>query len=408
MELYLSQNKSYLDRLDNYDSVCVVLGNEACDLDSAVSALVYAQFLASCKKYGANTLHIPVLNIHCEDLPLKTEVTHFLAQLGISADHLIFRNDINLMSLKMKNKLKLVLVDHNILNSSDSNLDSSVIEIIDHHQLEHPASDKITMVIEPVGSCCTLVSSLILEQAPDFLKADSTTLLMGTIVLDVANFSKSAKRATAKDEQVFEQLSAIVPNVSKDDIYNELQMAKANISGLKFDQLLRKDVKVIHSDSIVVAVSAVPLLGCTFLEKYADISKKVHNFCVTNNYHALVLTGIHIDGQTDTVKRDILVFSANTPLKNKICRGLEDGEPSLKLTLSERQCELVYYHQANVTATRKVILPMLKDILKKEPKLSRSIPLIPTIVVIAPSDHYYHLFPFFVLFVFVVFFKFIV
>jgi len=92
----------------------------------------------------------------------------------------------------------------------------------------------------------------------------------------------------------------------------------------------------------------------------------------------------------------------------KICRGLEDGEPSLKLTLSERQCELVYYHQANVTATRKVILPMLKDILKKEPKLSRSIPLIPTIVVIAPSDHYYHLFPFFVLFVFVVFFKFIV
>lgn len=140
----------------------------------------------------------------------------------------------------------------------------------------------------------------------------------GTIVLDVANFSKSAKRATAKDEQVFEQLSAIVPNVSKDDIYNELQMAKANISGLKFDQLLRKDVKVIHSDSIVVAVSAVPLLGCTFLEKYADISKKVHNFCVTNNYHALVLTGIHIDGQTDTVKRDILVFSANTPLKNKV------------------------------------------------------------------------------------------
>lgn len=87
------------------------------------------------------------------------------------------------MSLKVKNKLKLVLVDHNILNSCDCDLDSSVIEIIDHHQLEHPPSDKITMVVEPVGSCCTLVSSLILEQAPNFLKADSATLLMGNTII---------------------------------------------------------------------------------------------------------------------------------------------------------------------------------------------------------------------------------
>jgi len=380
MELYLSQNKSYLDRLDDYDSVCVVLGNEACDLDSAVSALVYAQFLTHCKKYGADTPHIPVLNIPREDYPLKTEVVHFLAKLGISSDHIVFRNDINLLSLKMKKKLKLVLVDHNILNSLDYNLDSSVVEIIDHHQLEHPPSDKITMVVEPVGSCCTLVSSLILKQVPDFLKADSATLLMGTIVLDVANFSISAKRATAKDSLVFEQLSAIVPNVSSDDIYQELQTAKANIAGLQLDQLLRKDVKIIHSDSVVVAVSAMPLLACTFLEKYSDISKKLHNFCIAHNYHALVVVGIHIEHQTDTVKRDILVFSANSPLKNKICQGLEDGEPSLKLTLTERQCELVRYHQANVTATRKAILPMLKCILQKTPRISGGIPLIPTIV----------------------------
>lgn len=140
----------------------------------------------------------------------------------------------------------------------------------------------------------------------------------GTIVLDVANFSLSAKRATVKDSLVFEQLSAIVLEVSKDDIYDELQRAKANISGLKFDQLLRKDVKVIYSDNIVVAVSAVPLLSCTFLEKYADIGKKVHNFCIAHNYHALIVTGIQIDPQTDTVKRDILVFSTNTLLKNKV------------------------------------------------------------------------------------------
>jgi len=383
MEQYLSQCRSSLDRLDRYDSVCVVLGNEACDLDSAISALVLAQFLTFTDKYGVDTPHIPVLNINRNDFPLKTEVVYFLEKLGISSDHLIFRNDVNLASLKARNKLKLVLVDHNVLSLSDSDLDAAVVEIIDHHLLEHPSSDKIVMVVEPVGSCCTLISSVIVEQAPRFLKTDSATLLMGTIVLDVANFSVAAKRATAKDKRVFEQLSKIVPDVSKDDIYLQLQNAKANVSGLQFEQLLRKDVKVVQNDSFILAVSALPFLSSVFLAKYPDLQKKLYNFCLDYNYHGVVLVGIHIDQETDVVKRDILLFSSNTAVKNKLCQGLEDNEPSLKLTLSETHCELTHYCQGNVTATRKVILPLLKGILQKESKLGCGQPKpikIPTIV----------------------------
>ena len=69
----------------------MVLGNEACDLDSAISALVLAQFLTFTDKYGVDTPHIPVLNINRNDFPLKTEVVYFLEKLGISSDHLIFR-----------------------------------------------------------------------------------------------------------------------------------------------------------------------------------------------------------------------------------------------------------------------------------------------------------------------------
>ena len=380
MDLYLSQNRSCLNRLDDYESVCVVLGSEACDLDSAVSTLVYAQFLSYCNKYGADTPHIPVLNIHREDFPIKTEVVHFLAKVGISSDHIVFRNDINLASLNMKKKLKLVLVDHNTLKSSDCDLDSSIVEIIDHHKVEHPLSDKITMVVEPVASCCTLVSSLILEQVPNFLKTDSATLLMGTIVLDVDNFYPSFKRVTGKDSLAFDRLSAIIPDVSKDDIYKELQTAKANITGLKLDQMLRKDVKIIHSDDVVVAVSTVPLLANTLLETYSDIDTKLHNFCNTYNYQAVIVIGINLEHQTDTAKCDILVFSANSSLKNKICHGLEDGQESLKRILTEHQCDLVLYHQTNVMVTQKTILPMLKDILQKESKGSYGIPLISSIV----------------------------
>ena len=44
------------------------------------------------------------------------------------------RDDVNLNQLN--NRLKLVLVDHNILPHSDSYLTDSIVQIIDHHKKE--------------------------------------------------------------------------------------------------------------------------------------------------------------------------------------------------------------------------------------------------------------------------------
>lgn len=114
-----------------------------------------------------------------------------------------FRDDICLDALKESGKLKLVLVyfdllklyvlsvtcesffsnkvDHNVLSNSDSNLDSSVVQIVDHHKQEHPFSEMVDMLIEPVGSCSTLVASLIFESAPEILDAVSASLLLGKL-----------------------------------------------------------------------------------------------------------------------------------------------------------------------------------------------------------------------------------
>ena len=60
--------------------MCIVLGNEACDLDSAVCALVFAHFLKHQNKHAAS-IYMPVLNIAKEDFALKTEVVFFLKRL---------------------------------------------------------------------------------------------------------------------------------------------------------------------------------------------------------------------------------------------------------------------------------------------------------------------------------------
>ena len=75
----------------------------------------------------------------------------------------------------------MVIVDHNVLCHSDGNLESSVVEVIDHHKLERP-SGTAEMLVEPVGSCCTLVASVILSNARDLLNSELATLLLGTII----------------------------------------------------------------------------------------------------------------------------------------------------------------------------------------------------------------------------------
>jgi inorganic pyrophosphatase/exopolyphosphatase len=71
-----------------------------------------------------------MLNINREVVPLKTELVAVLAEENIQAEHLVFRYTLDLASIK---NLQLVLVDHNGLKEEDEELESKVVEIIDHH-----------------------------------------------------------------------------------------------------------------------------------------------------------------------------------------------------------------------------------------------------------------------------------
>lgn len=72
-----------------YKTVRVILGNESCDLDSAISALVYGYIIYHENKQKGirNSEVLPLLNIEHEDLPLKTEVTFYLKLHGISLEN---------------------------------------------------------------------------------------------------------------------------------------------------------------------------------------------------------------------------------------------------------------------------------------------------------------------------------
>lgn len=77
------------------------MGNESCDMDSAISSLVYAYFLhwmnqhelpiSSSTTKSNSKAFIPIINVKRNDLPIKTEVVYFLKENSISLENLICR-----------------------------------------------------------------------------------------------------------------------------------------------------------------------------------------------------------------------------------------------------------------------------------------------------------------------------
>ncbi|KAM8787333.1 exopolyphosphatase PRUNE1 isoform 3-T3 [Rhynchonycteris naso] len=287
----------------------VVLGNEACDLDSMVSALALAFYLA--KTTQAGDVFVPVLNIKRSELPLRGDSVFFLQKIHIPESLLIFRDEIDLHALHQAGQLTLILVDHHVLPRSDAALEEAIAEVLDHRPIEQKCCPPCRVSVELVGSCSTLVTERILKGAPEILDRQIAALLHGTIILDCVNMDVKIGKATLKDFKYVEKLEALFPDLPKrNDIFNSLQKAKFDVSGLTTEQMLRKDQKIIFRQGIKVAISTI----------YMDL---------------------------------------------EICGVLEHAHsPSLKLTpVTSTLPNLQTYLQGNTQVSRKKFLPLLQEAL---------------------------------------------
>ncbi|XP_012825337.1 exopolyphosphatase PRUNE1 isoform X1 [Xenopus tropicalis] len=344
----------------------VVLGNEACDLDSMVSAISLAYYLAKTST-SKNLAYLPVLNIQREDFPLRTESTYFLKQNGIPEGHLIFRNEIDLQTLYESGHLVLTLVDHNVLPRGDSYLEDVVAEVIDHRHLERPAALNCKVTSELVGSCTTLVAEKIIHGAPEILDLQLASLLRDTIVLDCINMAPAAGKVTPKDTEYVTTLESMFPSLPpRGTVFDSLQKAKFDVSGLTTDQMLRKDLKVLVSRDISLAISALYMKLEDFMQK-EDIESDLCSFCRRHHYNVLVAMAITFNRENEPM-RQIAVYSQKEGLRRVVCKALQQAtNPPLDLTaIACPPCpSTTTYQQGNTAASRKKVLPILKDFLRK-------------------------------------------
>ncbi|XP_067637166.1 exopolyphosphatase PRUNE1-like isoform X1 [Eurosta solidaginis] len=362
--------------VNSTESICIILGNESCDLDSAVCAiaLAYHYQQQSVAKNKKEHHFLPVLNIPRSDYPLKTEVKYVFDKHEISLDNLSFRDELQEDFLA---RSKFILVDHHV-----SPFAARCLEVFDHRTFDEKTQlpSFCRRHIELVGSCATLIGEHLLKvlntaSHDDMLKSYEPLLQMlrGAIILDTVNFSEAANRTTPKDLQICANLEELLTQLTdqkellqRTELFDGLVAARANISNLSSLQLLRKDLKILTTTnaSLIIALPGFPILVEQFVQK-PDAVIAVQEFAKHVNATILLLMGMLVTN--GSIQRDLGFIDMGA---EKLCAGIREkllstAEPALCLQKYEDINFLNghFYRMNNIKATRKHILPLVKQLL---------------------------------------------
>lgn len=306
---------------------------------------------------------MPIINCKALELPIKTEVVHWLKKHNIDVNNLICRDEIDLN----KNVENLVLVDHHV-----SQYHEKVISVVDHRPYDENSmlDEECAVNIDEVGSCATLVTEIIKSDVGRNIVKEILELLYGPIVLDTINFSKEAKKVQELDIEMAEFIEDILriqnPMETRKKLFDELVEARADVSSLDSLQILSKDLKIISnaSKSVKVAIPGVHVF------EYPEMKNSEENlkiFAERENIDVVMLMGMKPIG--NSVQRMIAVINIkNQALYDDILKTVKTMKnPELLLVLNADINFMggEFFHQGNVHASRKQILPVIKELLNR-------------------------------------------
>ncbi|XP_007236041.2 exopolyphosphatase PRUNE1 [Astyanax mexicanus] len=370
MEAYLRSCRDALQghMKNSSGSLHLVLGNEACDMDSMVSALTFAYFLS--KTLDSGKAAVPVLNIPRAEFSLRSDNIFLLRETGLSQDYLLFRDEVDFNGLQ---QLAITLVDHNVLPQADGALEKYVVEVIDHHRLERAPSPSCPVTVETVGSCATLVTERIVQKAPELLDQQVAQLLYGTIITDCVNMAPEAGKVTPKDSQYAILLETRFPKLPPRNIlFQSLQNAKFDVSGLNTEQMLLKDMKAVSGGDLKLAVSVIYMTLESFLQRQR-LQQELCEFCHKYSYNLVVAMTISFIDNKEPF-RQLAVYSSSTLYRDEVSKALEKAKnPNLELSpTSSPYSDVKAFVQGNTLASRKKVLPIISDFLKdRERKMAQ-------------------------------------
>ncbi|KAJ3507989.1 hypothetical protein NM208_g15884 [Fusarium decemcellulare] len=351
-----------------------VVGNESADLDSLCSALVYAYIRSHTPPH---TLHIPLSNLPRDDLALRTEMNAVLKHAGLSLKDLLTLSE--LPDLKPE-ETSWLLVDHNSLTGPLRKFSDQVFGCVDHHADENVViKDATPRVIEPCGSCMSLVVDESREAWEDLSRQDSNSAAedeklakigLAPILSDTTNLTAKEK-VREKDPKAVSFLEALIQDsaFSRNAYFDEISAVKEDISDLSFRDIFRKDYKEWDGSGLKLGISCVVQNFDYLVSKAEGPQALLEDFEAWARERELdvasIMTTSHPDGE---FQRHLLVWGVSEEGREAVDRFVKDGDKLQLETwkggeLDDGETRFAW-RQKNLAASRKQVAPLLREALK--------------------------------------------
>lgn len=368
-----------------------VTGNQSADMDSVVSAISYAYFYHL--KNPSEAPFLPLVNINRDELRLRRDIVLLLKAHSLNEKSLFFLDDVEQLTKGNASTLEVVLVDHcnlqgTLLTKLYEEKRLKVVGIIDHHADEEVFKDASPRIIQGNGSCSALVYNYWKAQLGE-VEEELVQLLLGPLLIDTSNMTQKVEEgdviAFADYEKV---LNAGVVNLnvegeksSIDDFYKTLKTAKKDLTLFSFFDILRKDYKQFKFTSLSgkqvrMGFSSLGKSIAWVLKTYptSEVTSTFDKMVDTFGLDAVVITTSYTQKENDQYTREFCYYSTLEELDN-LAQLVEPLQLSLdfykKAAVEEKLAEVnntkkfKVYNQANIYASRKQVVPVVKAVIEE-------------------------------------------
>ncbi|SGZ57521.1 CIC11C00000004986 [Sungouiella intermedia] len=386
--------KAFLEKLRPVSAKSVfrfVTGNQSADMDSVVSAISYAYFYN--QKNPSEQPYLPLVNITRDELRLRRDIVLLLQSHSISKDQLFFLDDVHELTKSAQSKLEIVLVDHcglqgELLNALYDTQRLSVAAIIDHHADEGVFTNASPRIIHSNGSCSALVFNYWNRELGGIQDTEIVLMLLGPLLIDTSNMTQKVE---AGDLEAFDHYKAVllggptalqtaaVVNGSTpiEGFYLTLKAAKKNLEGFLFFDILRKDYKQFKfsgksGESVTIGFSSLGKSMAWILKKFStsQITETFDQMVQTFHLDVVVITTSYTKKETGEYTREFCYYPTKKSLE-----GLSNYLDPLQLDkniYNKKEVEMAVeeisktrsfhvYNQVNIRASRKQVVPAVKD-----------------------------------------------
>jgi exopolyphosphatase len=323
-----------------------VVGNESCDLDSVVSALVLARHYRAHAQERDDTDESVQPLLPCRRAEFALRVDSLAVLSAEEVGELRFLHDdvslAHLERLHADGRLRLTLVDHNrcVLPAP---LGDAVVGVVDHHELCGERQHALRLqLVRRVGSCCTLVGQLVAHA----VTPSDAELLLRTIAVDTMNFDAALQRAAPLDVAVARFLHRVAaPPLAFEPFcaaaFALVRAAKNDVAAVPLADLLRRDYKSLPEHRL--GLSSVPVPAARFDERV------LAEFCADAGVDSLIVfAALTEPPPSGGFRRELAVFSRDRRLFAFFGGDGDDNE--------RRRIQIF---SQDATESRKVVVPKL-------------------------------------------------